>query len=67
MQKFNKQYSTLKIANTDKFHDRFIVIDNIELYHLGASLKDLGKKCFAINKMEDMNFIQNVEKDILFL
>ena len=52
IQKFNKQYSNLKLAYTNKFHDRFIVIDNKELYHCGASLKDLGKKCFAINKMK---------------
>lgn len=62
--KFNKQYPTLKVARTNKFHDRFIVIDNKELYHIGASLKDLGKKCFAISKMEDINFIQDVEKII---
>ena len=42
--KFNKQYPTLKVAKTNKFHDRFIVIDNKELYHCGASLKDLEKK-----------------------
>ena len=54
IQKFNKQYPTLKIAYTNKFHDRFIVIDNKELYHCGASLKDLGKKCFAISKIEDI-------------
>lgn len=64
IQKFNKQYPTLELAKTDKFHDRFIVIDNNELYHIGASLKDLGKKCFGINKMEDINFIENVEKTI---
>lgn len=54
--KFNKQYPILKIAKSNKFHDRFIVIDNNELYHIGASLKDLGKKCFAISKMEE-NFL----------
>lgn len=43
IKKFNEQYPTLKIAKTDKFHDRFIIIDNKELYHCGASLKDLGK------------------------
>lgn len=64
IQKFNKQYSNLKLAYTNKFHDRFIVIDNKELYHCGASLKDVGKKCFAINKMEDIKFIENVEKTI---
>ena len=57
VQKFNKEYSTVKIIKTDKFHDRFIIIDNTTLYHIGASLKDLGKKCFAISKMEEMEFI----------
>jgi len=58
--KFNKQYPTLKIARSTRFHDRFIIIDNKELYHCGASLKDLGKKCFAINKMEDMSFVEGI-------
>ena len=60
IQKFNKQYPTLKIAYTNKFHDRFIVIDNKELYHCGASLKDLGKKCFAISKIEDIEYIEKI-------
>ena len=38
----------------------YIVIDNKELYHCGASLKDLGKKCFAISKMEDIEYIEQV-------
>ena len=58
IQKFNKEYPTLKITKTNKFHDRFIVIDNKEMYHLGASIKDLGKKCFGINKIEDMGIIE---------
>ena len=58
--KFNKQYPVLKLAYTNKFHDRFIVIDNKELYHIGASLKDLGKKCFAISKIEDDEYIDNI-------
>ena len=60
--KFNKQYPTLKISYTNKFHDRFIVIDNKELYHSGASLKDLGKKCFAISKIEDVEYIEKFNK-----
>ena len=60
VQKFNKQYPTLKIARTNKFHDRFIVIDNKELYHIGASLKDLGKKCFAISKIEDIEYVEKI-------
>lgn len=66
VKKFNEQYPTLKIANTDKFHDRFIIIDNKELYHCGASLKDLGKKCFGINKIEGIDFIENINKIINF-
>ena len=61
-QKFNKEYPTLEVAQTDKFHDRFIVIDDKELYHVGASLKDLGKKCFAISKIEDTDYIEKFKK-----
>lgn len=60
IKKFNKEYPILKVAKTNKFHDRFIVIDNKEMYHLGASIKDLGKKCFGINKIEDMNIIEKI-------
>ena len=60
IQKFNKEYPILKVAYTNKFHDRFIVIDNTEMYHLGASIKDLGKKCFGINKIEDVEIIKNI-------
>ncbi len=58
IKKFNKEYPILKVAKTNKFHDRFIVIDNKEMYHLGASIKDLGKKCFGINKIEDKEIIE---------
>ena len=58
VKKFNKQYPTLKIAKTNKFHDRFIIIDKTELYHCGASIKDLGKKCFAISKIEDKEYLK---------
>lgn len=64
VQKFNKEYPTLKIAKTDKFHDRFIVIDGKELYHCGASLKDLGKKCFAISKIDDYDFFNQIKKSV---
>ena len=50
--KFNLQYSNTSIEIIKTFHDRFIIIDNKILYHVGASLKDLGKKCFAISKMD---------------
>ena len=62
IQKFNKEYPILKIAKTNKFHDRFIVLDNEEMYHLGASIKDLGKKCFGINKIEDKEIVGKIIK-----
>ena len=62
IQKFNKEYPILKVAKTNKFHDRFIIIDNEEMYHLGASIKDLGKKCFGINKIEDVEIIEKIIK-----
>ena len=55
IEKFNLQYSNVEIKKVDNFHDRFIILDDNELYHVGASLKDLGKKCFAINKMNKEN------------
>lgn len=60
--KFNKQYPTLKVIRTNKFHDRFIVIDNQTLYHIGASLKDLGKKCFAISKIKDEKYVEEINR-----
>jgi hypothetical protein len=48
--KFNKQYSNLEIKGFRKSHDRFLIIDN-GVYHIGASLKDLGKKWFAFSRM----------------
>ena len=60
IKKFNKEYPILKVAKTNKFHDRFIVIDNKEMYHLGASIKDLGKRCFAINRIEDIEIIEKM-------
>ena len=60
--KFNEQYPLLEVIKSNKYHDRFIVIDSIEIYHLGASFKDAGKKCFAINKMEDNTVIKSIIK-----
>ena len=60
IKKFNKEYPILKVAKTNKFHDRFIIIDKKEMYHLGASIKDLGKRCFAINRIEDMETIEKI-------
>jgi phage regulator Rha-like protein len=52
VQKFNAQYPTLTVKHTTKMHDRFLIIDNAVLYHVGASLKDLGKKCFAFEILD---------------
>ena len=51
--KFNAQYPTLNIKNTTTMHDRFLIIDQIEIFHIGASLKDLGKKCFGFTRLEE--------------
>ena len=59
-EKYEKQYNNLEIINTNIFHDRFIIIDNKELYHSGASFKDLGKKCFAITKMEGDSILKEL-------
>lgn len=53
IQQFNAQYPTLVVQHTSKMHDRFLIIDHATIYHIGASLKDLGKKCFAFEILED--------------
>ena len=50
--KFNAQYPTLSVRFRENFHDRFLVVDDRDLYLIGASLKDLGKKCFGFTKMD---------------
>ena len=52
--KYNKQYPKIQIYEFADSHDRFLVIDDKELYHLGASLKDLGKKWFAFSRMDSL-------------
>ena len=52
IQKFNAQYPNLTLKYTNKMHDRFMIIDGTTLYHIGASLKDLGKKCFAFEILD---------------
>ena len=49
---FNKQYGLLDVKYTTKVHDRYIIIDNNKLYHLGHSIKDLGKKIFSISESD---------------
>ena len=64
IKKYNRQYHNLKVIYSDKFHDRFIILDKKVLYHSGASYKDLGNKCFAITKMEDKEYLEIIIKNI---
>ena len=58
---FNAQYPKLTVRYNESFHDRFLIIDDKELYLIGASLKDLGKKCFAFTKL-DPGEIRRIKK-----
>lgn len=57
---FNAQYPTLEVKYTEIFHDRFLIVDNKYAYHIGASIKDAGKKCFGINLIENNGFVKDV-------
>ncbi len=61
LDKYNAQYKPIEIKRFNKAHDRFLIIDNKEIYHFGASLKDLGKKWFAFSKF-DMEAIEILRK-----
>lgn len=54
LDKHNSQYPPIALKTFTNSHDRFLIIDRNELYHLGASLKDLGKKWFAFSKMDTL-------------
>ena len=56
LQKANEQYGGFELKSFHKSHDRFLIIDNDEVYHLGASLKDLGKRWFAFSKLDKSSF-----------
>lgn len=60
VKKYKSEYSNIEFKNIDIFHDRFIIIDRKKLYSCGASFKDLGKKCFAVNEMESEELIVNL-------
>ena len=53
--KFNEQYPSLTVTTSAAFHDRFLILDENEIYLIGASFKDLGKKCFAFAKLDAEN------------
>lgn len=63
--KFNSQYPNLTLSYTDKFHDRFLIIDHTTAYHIGASIKDAGKKCFAVSLINDKWMVEALLKRII--
>ncbi len=60
--KFNAQYGGLSVKTSMAFHDRFLIIDDKELYLIGASLKDLGKKCFGFTSLDKSNILDILAK-----
>ena len=60
VEKFNAEYPILKVHHTNRFHDRFLILDRKDAYLVGASLKDAGKKAFAITKIEDQSIIDKL-------
>lgn len=57
---FNSQYPLLEVRYTKVFHDRFLILDKKNVYHIGASLKDAGKKCFGISLIEDAGIVRDI-------
>lgn len=60
VENFNAQYPALEVKYTKVFHDRFLILDRDTAYHVGASLKDAGKKCFGINLIQDAGIIRDI-------
>ena len=59
-EKYKEQYNNITLVVNNSFHDRFIILDKKDLYHSGASFKDLGKKCFAITKIESEEILNDL-------
>lgn len=57
---FNSQYHSLTVKKTKVFHDRFIILDGQTAYHIGASIKDAGKKCFGISLIQDPGLVSDL-------
>lgn len=60
IEKFNEQYTNLTVKTNKDFHDRFLILDSNEVYHIGASIKDAGKKNFGVTKIEENCFKENL-------
>jgi len=67
VQKYKEQYQEIKLIKFGLSHDRFLILDQKEIYHIGASLKDLGKKWFAFSKLDQASFdlISHIKKTII--
>ena len=63
--KFISQYPKLTVKENKDFHDRFLIIDKKEVYHIEASVKDAGKKSFGITKLEEQNLIDSLLGKVL--
>ena len=57
---FNAQYPKMTVKKTQVFHDRFIILDGKTAYHLGASIKDAGKKCFGVFLISDPGIVADL-------
>ena len=64
-EKYLKQYNNIKFINNESYHDRFIIIDRKRVFHCGASFKDLGKKCFGINEIENKIEREKLVNDVI--
>lgn len=60
IKKYKSQYNNVELKYNDGYHDRFIIIDKKILYHCGASFKDLGIKCFGINKIDNIDMVNDL-------
>ena len=63
-EKYKEQYNNVTLVVNNSFHDRFIILDKKDLYHSGASFKDLGNKCFAITKIESKEILESLVKKV---
>lgn len=63
-QAFNRQHGGLSIRETEAFHDRFIIVDDADFYHFGASIKDAGKRGFMFSKVEEPEVIAAIRKKV---
>lgn len=60
VESFNAQYPRLQVKYTEAFHDRFLILDSSTVYHIGASIKDAGKKCFGITRIQDAGIVRDI-------